>query len=169
MVVDGRAVLWQTREKVAIFDTVSSLLKEKMNSKLVSVAPTMAVGEAVQMMNKEKIGAVVVLDKQKLVGIFTERDVLVSVVGGARDPRTTQVSDVMTSDVRSVGPATPVTEALRIMSERRHRHLPVLEDGLVLGLISMGDVTRWVIQSQRERFDLAINAVKHMGISNRRA
>jgi CBS domain-containing protein len=151
-----------------MFDTVASLLKEKKNSKLVSVAPTMTVAEAVGTMNNEKIGAVVVLEQHKLVGIFTERDVVVRVVGGARDPLTTRVSEVMTSAVRSVEPATTIDEAMRLMSERRHRHLPVVDNGQVHGLISMGDVTRWVIRSQQEQVNLAINAVKQMGYSNRR-
>jgi CBS domain-containing protein len=148
--------------------TVASLLKEKEKAKLVSVAPTASVAEAVQTMKNENIGAVVVLDQQKLVGIFTERDVLVRVVGEARDPLKTLVSEVMTSAVRSVGPATPVIETLQLMSDRRHRHLPVLDDSQVCGLISMGDVTRWVIRAQQEQVNLAINAVKQMGYSNRR-
>jgi signal-transduction protein with cAMP-binding, CBS, and nucleotidyltransferase domain len=119
-------------------------------------------------MTDAKIGAVVVLDQQKLVGIFTERDVLVRVVGGGRDPSTTRVSEVMTSAVRSVEPTTPIDETLRVMSERRHRHMPVVENNEVRGLISMGDVTRWVIRSQQEQVDLAIGAVKRMGIANRR-
>lgn len=89
-------------------------------------------------------------------------------LGGSRDPLTTRVSEVMTSAVRSVGPATSISEAFRLMSDRRHRHLPVIEDGQVSGLISMGDATRWVIRTQQERMDLAIGAVKQMGMSNRR-
>lgn len=150
------------------FNTVATLLGDKEKSKLVSVAPSATVADAVRVMNSEKIGAVVVLDQQRLAGIFTERDVLVRVVGAARDPLTTRVSEVMTSAVHSVEPTTLVAEALRLMSAQRHRHLPVLENGEVRGLISMGDVTRWVIRSQQEQFDLAIGAVKRMGMSNRR-
>ena len=151
-----------------MFDTVASLLKEKKSSKFVSVAPDSTVKDAVRTMNDEKIGAVLVLDQQKLVGIFTERDVLIRVVGGARDPLTTRVSEVMTPAVRTVEPATPVVVALKSMSDRRHRHLPVQENGQVCGLISMGDVTRWVIRSQAEQVNLAIGAVKQMSHSNRR-
>ena len=91
---------------------------------------------------------------------------MIRVVGEARDSLKTLVSEVMTSVLRSVGLATPVAETLRLMSDRHHRYLPVVDDGLLCGLISMGDVTRWVIQSQREQVDLAINAVKQMGYSN---
>jgi CBS domain-containing protein len=150
-----------------MFDNVAALLKEKGNAKLVSVAPTATVAEAVRTMNGAKIGAVVVLEGQKLVGMFTERDVLVRVVGNGRDPLATRVSEVMTSKVSSVGPATSVDEAMRLMSEHRHRHLPIVENGEVHGLISMGDVTRWVIQTQQEQVNLAIGAVKRMGMANR--
>ncbi len=151
-----------------MFETVASLLKEKEKSKVVSVAPTTIVAEAVQTMNAAKIGAVIVLDQLKLLGIFTERDVLVRVVGAGRDPLKTQLSDVMSSAVRSVSPGTLIDEALGLMTELRHRHLPVLENSHVLGMISMRDISRWIIRSQQEQVNLAIRAVKQMGMSNRR-
>jgi CBS domain-containing protein len=159
----------QPREKlIMMFDTAALLLKEKGKSEPVSVAPTATVAEAVRAMTERKIGAVLVLDGQKLAGIFTERDVMVNVVGSSRDPLTTRVSEVMTSKVNSVGPATPISEAMQLMSDRRHRHLPVVENGHVVGLISMGDVTRWVIRSQQQQVDSAIGAVKQLAMSNRR-
>lgn len=158
----------QQGEQGMNLDDVGSLLKEKAITNLVSIAPASAVADAVRTMNQHKIGAVVVLDQQKLVGIFTERDVLVRVVGDARDPMTTLVSEVMTAEVRSVGSTTPVGDALKLMSDGRYRHLPVQDNGHVLGLISMGDATRWVIRCQQEEFDAAIGAVKRMGYSNRR-
>ena len=151
-----------------ILDTVASVLKEKEKSKLVSVVPSTSVVDAVRTMNDENIGAVLVLDGQKLVGIFTERDVMVRVVGAKRDPATTLVSEVMTTAVRSVEHTSRANDALRLMSDRRHRHLPVLENGQVCGLVSIGDLTRWAIRSQQEQFDMAILAVKQMGMSNRR-
>lgn len=150
------------------FDTVALLLKDKDRSRLISVTPTATVAEAVRMMNDEEIGAVAVLDQQKLVGIFTERDVMVRLVGAGRDPLTTRVSEVMTSAVRSVEPATPIGEAMQLMSEKGMRHLPVVENGQVRGMISMRDATRWVIRLQQEQFDAAIGAVKRMGYANRR-
>jgi CBS domain-containing protein len=83
-----------------ILDTVASVLKEKEKSKLVSVVPSTSVVDAVRTMNAENIGAVLVLDGQKLVGIFTERDVMVRVVGAKRDPATTLVSEVMAWNTR---------------------------------------------------------------------
>jgi CBS domain-containing protein len=149
-----------------MFDTVASVLKEK--SKLFSVVPSTPVMDAVRVMNDENIGAVLVLEGQKLMGIFTERDVMVRVVGVKRDPATTLVSEVMTTPVRSVELTSRADNALRLMSDRRYRHLPVLENGQVRGLVSMGDLTRWVIRSQQEQFDGAIRVVKHWGMSNHR-
>jgi CBS domain-containing protein len=151
-----------------ILATVASILKEKEKSKLISVVPSTCVVDAVRIMNDEKIGAVLVLDSQKLVGIFTERDVMVRVVGAQRDPATTLVSEVMTTAVRSVEHTSRANDALQLMSDRHHRHLPVLENGQVRGLVSIGDLTRWAIRSQQEQFDMALLAVKQMGMSNRR-
>ena len=151
-----------------MFDTVASLLKAKKKSALVSVPPSTTVADTVRTMNNEKVGATLVMDQQKLVGIFTERDVLVRVVGAGRDPATTPVSAVMTAEVRSVEPTTTVDNAMRLMSDRRYRHLPVLENGRVQGLVSMGDLTSWIIRSQQEVVDGAIGAVKQMGMANRR-
>jgi CBS domain-containing protein len=155
-------------ELLMTLSTVASVLKEKEKSKLVSVVPSTSVADAVRAMNDENIGAVLVLDGQKLVGIFTERDVMVRVVGAKRDPATTPVSEVMTTAVRSVELTSRANDALRLMSDRHHRHLPVLENGQVRGLVSIGDLTRWVIRSQQQQFDMALLAVKQMGMSNRR-
>jgi len=152
-----------------VFDTVASLLKEKGKADPIYVAPQAWVSEAVGKMNSANIGAVLVMDGPQLVGIFTERDVLVRVVGGGREPGTTKVSEVMTAAVRTVELATPLEEALRLMSEKRHRHLPVRDGGRVHGMVSMGDVTRWVIRSQQEQVNGAIGAVKRMGMANRRS
>jgi CBS domain-containing protein len=151
-----------------MYESVASLLMRKKSAKVVSIAPTATVAAAVRTMMEEGVGSIVVLDQLALVGILTERDVLVRVVGGARDPQTTRVSEVMTRRVHCVWPGTSVYEALRLMSERRQRHLPVLENGLVCGVLSSGDVTHWVIQWQRDQFDLAIGAFKEMGYSNHR-
>jgi signal-transduction protein with cAMP-binding, CBS, and nucleotidyltransferase domain len=90
------------------------------------------------------------------------------VLGEGRDPERTTVSEVMTSSLYTATPATSVREAMKAMSERRYRHLPVMENSILCGLISMGDVTNWIIREQAEQFDRAIGAVKQMGYSNRR-
>jgi CBS domain-containing protein len=151
-----------------MFDSLESVLKAKEKSKLVSVAPSATVAEAVRTMNDEKIGAMLIMDQQKLLGIFTERDVLVRIVGAMRDPATTRISDVMTAAVRSAEPTTTVNEAFRLLLDNRHRHLPVRQNDQVRGMVSRGDLTRWVIRAQQEHLTGAIRAVKQMGMSNRR-
>lgn len=149
-------------------DSVASLLIGKKQGTVISIAPTATVAAAVRAMTEQKIGAIIVLDQLALVGILTERDVMVRVVGGGRDPQATPVSEVMTADVHSTWPGASVDEAFRMMSKRRERHLPVIENGFVCGVLSLGDVTHWLIAREREEFDRAISAIKEIGYSNRR-
>ena len=136
-----------------IYDTIASLLKRKTSTPLISVAPTVTVADAVRAMSEAQVGAAVVLDQENLVGIFTKRDLMVRVVDGGRDPRSTLVSDVMTSPVSTVAPTTSIGDAMRLMLERRHCHLPVVEEGRVCGLISMGDATDSVIRALEEQVE----------------
>jgi CBS domain-containing protein len=151
-----------------MLNTIGSILKEKRISKLISVAPLAFVIEAVRTMNDDNVGSVLVMNDQSVVGIFTERDVLVRVVGANRNPAITRVSEVMTTPVRSITITSTADDALRLMSEKHHRHLPVIENGKALGLVSMGDITRCYIRSQQEQVDTALRAVKEMAMSNRR-
>jgi CBS domain-containing protein len=114
-----------------------------------SVAPTLSVYDAVAEMNRHRIGAIVVLDGARLVGIFTERDVLRRVVGAGLDPRRALVADVMTPGVITIAPSATVEETMTIFTEKRCRHLPVLGDGKLRGVISIGDITRWMADSHR--------------------
>jgi CBS domain-containing protein len=87
------------------------------------------------------------------VGIFTERDVLVRVVDAGRDPAATRVEEVMTRELAVIRSATRVEEAMSVMTEKRCRHLPVVEEGRLAGMISIGDVTRWIVRNQRHTID----------------
>jgi CBS domain-containing protein len=129
--------------------TPISVLLERKNSSVRSVAPTITVAEAVAEMNRHRIGSVVVLHEGRLAGIFTERDVLRRVVGAGIDPLRATVAEVMTADLVTVTPATTVDEAMEIFTEKRCRHLPVLDSGRLVGLLSIGDVTRWSVDSHR--------------------
>jgi CBS domain-containing protein len=151
-----------------ISNSIASLLMRKKSQTVIAVAPTTTVEAAVRTMIDRKGGAVVVLEELALAGIVTERDVMVRVVGNGLDPRTTTVSEVMTAKVHSTWPGASVDEAFRIMAKRRERHLPVMENGLVCGVVSIGDVTHWLIEAQREQFDRAIRIVKDMGYANQR-
>ena len=114
-----------------------------------SVAPKMSVADAVAEMNRHRVGSVLVLDGGKLVGIFTERDVLRRVVGASVDPRKTVVADVMTSDVITISPDATVEETMVLFTEKRCRHLPVLDQGQLVGTISIGDITRWMADAHQ--------------------
>jgi CBS domain-containing protein len=104
-----------------------------------------SVFDALSVMNAVHVGCVVVIDGGALCGVFTERDVLVRVVGELRDPRATPVREVMNREVYVATPQTTLGEALHLMVNLRFRHLPVLgEDGALLGLVSSGDLTAWL-------------------------
>jgi CBS domain-containing protein len=128
-------------------DTLEAVLAHK-GSTVYSVDPEDSVLDAVRKMNCERIGATLVCTENRMVGIFTERDVLTRVLDAGRDPDATRVADVMTREVITVGPETGVQEAMAVMTERRTRHLPILEQGNLLGVVSIGDLTRWVSRNQ---------------------
>jgi CBS domain-containing protein len=121
--------------------TLDSLLYDE-NPMVHSIGPESSVTECVKRMNELKIGAMLVMDNERLIGIFTERDAITRVLGAGLDPNDTAISSVMTSDPVCVSPSTSLEEAMSIVSSRRIRHLPVVEDGKVLGLVSSGDLTR---------------------------
>jgi CBS domain-containing protein len=105
------------------------------------VKPATTVLDAVERMNQLRVGAVVVMDEGQVKGMFTERDVLMRVVGASRDPASVKVGEVMTKDVICVSPDTDMDEISSIMKNKRVRHIPVCDsEGDLLGLISIGDV-----------------------------
>lgn len=100
-------------------------------------------------MNRHRVGSVLVLDGGRLVGIFTERDVLRRVVGAGVDPKRSQVSEVMTADVITISPEATIEETMVLFTEKRCRHLPVLDGGQLVGAISIGDITRWMADAHQ--------------------
>ena len=128
--------------------TIATLLEQK-DGAVFTIPSTVTVAEAVQEMNAHKVGSVLVMNGLRLAGIFTERDVLRRVVGADIDPRLTPITKVMTSDVLTIEPCATVQEVMDIFANRRCRHLPVMTDGKLLGVISIGDVSRWVANSHR--------------------
>ena len=125
---------------------VSALLDSK-ESQLHTVPLSATVFDAVQKMIEARIGSVLVVDGEALVGIFTERDVLVRVVGARRDPETTPIAHVMTHDPISIESTTTVEDVLDLHSGREFRHLPVVDNGRLVGMVSFRDILRWVAQS----------------------
>ena len=115
-----------------------------------SVGPNTPVIECVRKMAKEKVGAVIVLEGERLVGIFTERDALNKVLAVGMDPGSTNVSAVMTRDPYCFPPTTTVGDAMEVVTKRRFRHLPVVDNGRVLAVVSNRDLTRWLVKDQVE-------------------
>ena len=125
--------------------SLSFILNEKSSSVYcVDVAETVA--EAVGLMNREKIGSVMVIKNGQYVGIFTERDVLNRVISAKLNPEKTRVEKVMTSDFVSVQENSTLRETMHIMTNKRVRHLPVFEEEKLVGMISIGDVTRKLLE-----------------------
>lgn len=139
-------------------NTVAHVLAYK-GHRIETVSPEASVLDAVAKMNAHRIGSVLVTDTYRPghayspVGIFTERDVLVRVLVPGLDPATTPVGDVMTREPITVLASASVTEAMRIVTERRCRHLPVIDDTGLCGLVSIGDLTKWVVRDQRRTID----------------
>lgn len=128
-------------------DTVEVLLREK-GREVVSTSPEATVLELARLMNERRIGSVLVLKAGTLVGIVTERDLLTKVVALARDAASLRVRDIMTTDVVVVETGTPIGAAMRTMTERRCRHLPVMKGREVVGIVSIGDCNRWSSRDQ---------------------
>jgi CBS domain-containing protein len=122
---------------------VSALLDRKGRN-VYSVAPTVTVAEAVAEMNLHRVGSVLILEGTRLVGIFTERDVLRRIVGPGLDPRQVTVDKVMTANVMTVPPDATIEETMALFTEKRFRHLPVIDNAQLIGTISIGDITRWI-------------------------
>jgi CBS domain-containing protein len=128
--------------------TVRQLLQEK-GGQLWSVTPQATVYQALELMAAKNCGAVLVLDAQQLVGIFTERDYARKVVLKGKTSKTSTVGELMTTDVLYVGPDDTIENCMALMTQHRTRHLPVMENGRLAGLVSIGDIVKAVI-SDRE-------------------
>jgi CBS domain-containing protein len=139
--------------------TALSIVAEERRRPIVSVRPDTSVTEAIRLMNGENIGAVMVMEDDEIIGIFTERDALNKVLAAGIDPVSTKVSEVMTRDPYCVDPSTTVEEAMAIVTHHRVRHLPIVHNGKLVALISSGDLTRWLVEDQageiRELVDVA--------------
>jgi len=123
----------------------------KKGSHVLMTGKDATVLQAAILMNEHKVGALVVVDGDRVAGMFTERDILQRVVAGQRDPTRTFVGDVMTTQVLCCTPATSIEEARTVMKERRIRHLPVVDaEDRLLGLISIGDLNAYEAASQEQ-------------------
>jgi CBS domain-containing protein len=132
---------------------VSTILAKKKASTVWSIAPSAMVFDAIQLMDDKNVGALPVLHNGTLVGIVSERDYTRKVILKGRSSKETPVSDIMTGQLLTVNPSQSITECMRIMTEKRVRHLPVLEGTKLVGILSMGDVVNWLISAQTATID----------------
>jgi len=132
--------------------TVARVLADK-GSEIIGVAPRDTMLQALEVMEEHNVGAVVVLDGDALVGILSERDYARRGILEGRRSHQTDVADIMTSDVLTVEPSATVVECMGIMTESKVRHLPVVDEGRLVGVISIGDVVKAVIAQQRSLID----------------
>jgi CBS domain-containing protein len=128
-------------------EPLQRILRNK-GSQVYSIAPDATVYEALETLAEKDIGALVVLQGADLVGVFSERDYVRKVILKGRSSREMKVHEIMSSPVVTVGLQTTIDECMYRMTEQRCRHLPVVENGMVVGVVSIGDVVNWIITTQ---------------------
>ncbi|MBY0444943.1 MAG: CBS domain-containing protein [Burkholderiales bacterium] len=129
--------------------TAQQLLAEKAIDSILSVSPQASVYQALQVLAEKNIGALLVMEEDRLVGIFSERDYARKVILLGKTSAGTPVSEIMTRKLLCVPPAATIDECMAIMSEKRIRHLPVVDGDKVLGVLSIGDLVREKIDEQK--------------------
>ena len=130
-------------------DSVESILKQKPGN-VWSISPDRSVYEAIQEMADKQVGALLVMSEGALVGILSERDYARKVILQGRSSKDTPVSDIMTSPVLFVTPVNTLDECMALMTAHRIRHLPVMKGQQVVGVVSIGDLVKWIISAQEE-------------------
>jgi CBS domain-containing protein len=128
--------------------TIKEILQSKPHGVL-SISPEASVLDALRLMAEKEVGALVVLDNERLAGIFSERDYARKVILHGKSSKDTSVREIMTAKVVYVRPEQSVEDCMALMTDKRIRHLPVLQDNRVIGVISIGDVVKEVISEQR--------------------
>ena len=126
---------------------ISSILHNKPAS-LWNIAPEATVFDAIKLMAEKNIGALLVMSGGRLVGIFSERDYTRKIALHGKNSKQTQICEIMPKEIITVTPEDSVEECMRLMSEKRFRHLPVMAGDQVVGIISIGDLVNWIISTQ---------------------
>jgi CBS domain-containing protein len=133
--------------------TVAKLLTDKPQSNVWSVTSNTLVIDALLLMAEKKIGAVVVLDDHKLVGIFSERDYARKGIIQGRSAKSTNISEVMTPKVFTVDKTMNIGECMKLFTEKKFRHLPVVENEIVIGILSIGDIVTSIMNDQKDHIN----------------
>jgi len=136
--------------------TVRNLLEKKGNA-VYSISPDNSVYDALEMLEERNLGCLVVVDNGKLIGIFTERDYARKVILKGKSSKETQVSDIMTDRPIVVTPNSSIEQCMQLMTDKFIRHLPVVENGQLIGVISIGDLVRFTIEEK----DYIIDTLSH--------
>jgi signal-transduction protein with cAMP-binding, CBS, and nucleotidyltransferase domain len=129
--------------------TAAGTILQNKGREMWTISPEAMVYDAIQLMNEKKVGALPVLDGARVVGIVSERDYMSKVILEGKSSKETPVRDIMTRRVVSVTRDQTISECMRIITEERVRHLPVVEDGALIGIVSIGDLVKWIIATQR--------------------
>jgi len=132
-----------------LIDTVRLVLKQK-DQNVWHVSPEACVYDAIEMMAEKYVGALLVVSEGKLVGVVSERDYARKVILQGKSSKQTLVKEIMTSPAIFVTPDQTVEDSMRIMTDKHIRHLPVVENGTVLGVVSIGDLVKWMISAQQQ-------------------
>ena len=132
---------------------VRAILSHKKASTVWSIGPNAMVFDAIQLMDEKSVGALPVVDNKTMVGIVSERDYTRKVILKGRSSKETPVNEIMTKQLVTVNPSNSVSECMRIITEKRVRHLPVLEGTKLVGILSIGDVVNWLMSAQKATID----------------
>jgi CBS domain-containing protein len=137
--------------------TVAELLRTKPTRPVIKVTPELSVLDAIKVLASENIGAAIVMSGERLAGIFSERDYTRKVILKGRSSDSTRVEEIMTANVVVVSPRTKTRDCMALMTEKNIRHLPVVDEGRVIGMVSIRDIVSDIIADQ----DFTIEQLEH--------